>query len=66
MKLFTREFLDKMYLEYKKSNQLWLLDRLIHENGLTFHDAIVLMAEQKNMTPEYIKDKDEHSTEHTL
>lgn len=68
MKLFTKEFLDKLYKEYEISNELGMLDLLIHINKMSFHEAIVFMAEGKGMIPEYIKSKetDEHTTEHPI
>lgn len=51
-RLFSKEFLNKLQKEYGDYKDL--LDCLIQFYGLTFHDAIVFLADCKKMIPEYL------------
>ena len=55
MTLFTKEFLDKLQKEY--NNDGWFqcpLEKLMC-SGLSFHDAILELANHKGIEPEYFK-----------
>jgi hypothetical protein len=59
MALFTRDFLDRIQQSYTEDGEADILDILMNDDGLSFHDAIVLMAKWKSMQPEYLKEGNE-------
>lgn len=54
MRLFKREFLEKLQSMYEHPHEKHMLDSLIEADGLKFHEAILTLAEYKKITPEYI------------
>lgn len=52
MKLFTKEYLEKLEVEF---SSISLLDFLINQEGYTFQEAIEAISKYMGMTPEYIQ-----------
>lgn len=63
MKLFTKDFLDNLQKKCTYRKYKYILDSLMNVDGLSFHDAVVLLAKWKGIEPEYFKNPEERKME---